>query len=326
MVHDYWMHRPDAAFARRFLPGVRGVIAWYERHVDSTGMLGPMPWWNFADWAYTRAPFRRGVPPGADDGNSALITLQLAYALGMAADLAHAFDEPGDAARYRALASSLTAAVRRCCWDAARGEFADSPARDVFSQHTNVMAVLAGAVPPGERGALMRRVLADSSLLQAGYYFQFYVNEALAAAGLGDRYLERLAPWRAMPTFGLTTVPETPEPTRSDTHAWSAHPNHGLLATVLGVRPAAPGFAAVRVAPALGPLRAAEGRVAHPGGDIDVRLARGADGALTADVTLPPGVRGVLSWGGQDVPLRAGPQRVVVRGAQAAPTVRESRR
>jgi hypothetical protein len=129
-----------------------------------------------------------------------------------------------------------------------------------------------------------------------------------------------------MPTFGLTTVPETPEPTRSDTHAWSAHPNHGLLATVLGVRPAAPGFAAVRVAPALGPLRAAEGRVAHPGGDVDVRLARGADGALTADVTLPPGVRGVLSWGGQDVPLLAGPQRVVVRGAQAAPPVRESRR
>ena len=34
--------------------------------------------------------------------------------------------------------------------------------------------------------------------------------------------------------LGLTTVPEKPEPTRSDSHAWSAHPNYGLLATVLG--------------------------------------------------------------------------------------------
>ena len=63
------------------------------------------------------------------------------------------------------------------------------------------------------------------------------------------RYVERLEPWRGMLAMGLTTVPETPEPTRSDSHAWSAHPNYGLLATVLGVRPAEPGFRSVRIAP-----------------------------------------------------------------------------
>jgi hypothetical protein len=55
--------------------------------------------------------------------------------------------------------------------------------------------------------------------------------------------------WRGMLDLGLTTVAETPEPTRSDSHAWSAHPNYGLLATVLGVRPAKPGFKRVRIAP-----------------------------------------------------------------------------
>ena len=30
MVHDYWMHRDDPAFVRSLLPGVRGVLAWYE--------------------------------------------------------------------------------------------------------------------------------------------------------------------------------------------------------------------------------------------------------------------------------------------------------
>ena len=33
--------------------------------------------------------------------------------------------------------------------------------------------------------------------------------------------------------LGLTTWAEKPEPTRSDSHAWSAHPNYGLLATII---------------------------------------------------------------------------------------------
>ena len=84
----------------------------------------------------------------------------------------------------------------------------------------------------------MERVLSDTTLAQATYYFGFYVFEALRESGLSDRYVERLAPWRQMLALGLTSTPENPEPTRSDTHAWAAHPNYGLLATVLGVRPA----------------------------------------------------------------------------------------
>src|SRR5256714_7295862 len=110
--------------------------------------------------------------------------------------------------------------------------------------------------------------------------------------------------------LGLTSAPENPEPTRSDTHAWSAHPNYGLLATVLGVRPASAGFRTVRVAPALGPLRRAEGRVPHPRGDIDVRLERVGASGIRADVTLPQGVTGTFEWGGRHVPLHGGQQRI----------------
>ena len=59
---------------------------------------------------------------------------------------------------------------------------------------------------------------------------------------MGDRYLDLLAPWRAMLDLGLTTWAETPEPTRSDSHAWSAHPSVDLLAIVAGIQPAVPGF------------------------------------------------------------------------------------
>ena len=154
----------------------------------------------------------------------------------------------------------------------------------------------------------MERVLTDATLTQSTYYFSFYLLEALRKAGLGDRYVEQLAPWRGMLAMGLTTVPETPEPTRSDSHAWSAHPNYGLLATVLGVRPAAPGFRTVRIAPQLGPLQRAEGRVPHPLGSDHVRLSRTPGGGLRAEVTLPEGLEGVLEWGGKQAALRPGRQ------------------
>jgi hypothetical protein len=305
MVHDYHMHRDDPDFVRRRLAGIRGVLDWYAAHVDSTGMLGPMPYWNYVDWA---REWRGGVPAGALDGHSTTITLLYAYALERAAAIETDVGVPGLGAAYRARAHAARAATRARAWDPRRGLFRDAPGIDAYSQQTNVLAVLAGAVPPAEQRALMERVLADTTLTRATYYFSFYVLEALREAGLGDRYIEQLAPWRGMLALGLTSTPETPEPTRSDSHAWAAHPNYGLLATVLGVRPATAGFRTVRIAPTLGPLRRAEGRVPHPRGDIDISLEREGAAGLRATVTLPPGVSGELVWRGRRVPLHAGRQ------------------
>jgi alpha-L-rhamnosidase len=305
MVHDYWMHRDAPGYVRRFLPGTRSVLAWFEQRIDDTGLLGPISWWPFVDWT---GPWREGVPPGGVEGHSTVISLQFVYALERASELEAALGVPAMAAHYRDVANKVRDAVRSRAWDAARGLFRDTPERSTFSQQANVMAVLTDAVAPADQAALMARVLSDATLTQSSYYFSYYQLEALRKAGLGDRYVEQLAPWRAMLDLGLTTVPEMPEPTRSDSHAWSAHPNYGLLATVLGVRPAEPGFKTVRIAPQLGPLQRAEGRVPHPLGAIDVRLARTPGGGLRADVTLPDGLTGVLEWGGKTTALRPGRQ------------------
>jgi alpha-L-rhamnosidase len=202
--------------------------------------------------------------------------------------------------------------VRARAWDEERSLFADSPQKKLFSQQTNALAVLVDALPTAARPALMERTLADSSLVQASFYFRFYVDEAMGKAGLAHRYLERLEPWREMIRMGLTTTPENPEPTRSDSHAWSAHPNYHLLATVLGVRPAAPGFRSVRVAPAAGAMRRVEGRVPHPSGTIEVRLERVGPAGIRGEISLPPGVGGVFEWGGRSIALRPGAQRVAL--------------
>ena len=307
MVHDYWMHRDAPEYVRGFLPGIRSVLAWFEQRVDETGLLGPISWWPFVDWA---RQWDRGVPPGGVEGHSTVISLQFVYALERASELEAALGVPALADHDRDLARKVRDAVRDRSWDAARGLFRDTPEGSTYSQQANVLGVLTDAVAPTDQAALMERVLSDATLTQSTYYFSYYQLEALRKAGLGDRYVEQLAPWRGMLDLGLTTVPETPEPTRSDSHAWSAHPNYGLLATVLGVRPAEPGFKKVRIAPHLGPLQRAEGRVPHPRGSIEVRIARTAGGGLHADVTLPGGLEGVLEWGAKEVALRPGRQEV----------------
>ena len=108
--------------------------------------------------------------------------------------------------------------------------------------------------------------------------------------------------------MGLTTTPEKPPPSRTDSHAWAAHPNYGLLATVLGIRPAEPGFRSVVIAPNLGSLQQAEGKMPHPLGDIFVSLQRVDQDGIEASITLPDGLQGIFEWRGETIPLNSGAQ------------------
>jgi hypothetical protein len=123
------------------------------------------------------------------------------------------------------------------------------------------------------------------------------MNAALREAGLGDRYLDQLGPWRTMLQDGLSTWAETDGPTRSDCHAWGASPNYELLRTVAGIDSMGIGFGKVRIAPNMGKLEHVKARMPHPKGEIVVDLAR--NGAqLTADVELPASVTGEFDWHG----------------------------
>src|SRR5947209_11973523 len=109
MVHDHWLWRDDPEFVRSFLPGIRGVLSWYERRLDREGLLGPMPWWNFLDWS---PAFERGVAPGAEDGHSVALSFQYSYVLRLAADLERSLGDPHEADRLFSLSERINAAAR----------------------------------------------------------------------------------------------------------------------------------------------------------------------------------------------------------------------
>lgn len=314
MLHDYWRHRTDDAFLRERLTGLQAVLAWFEARVDArTGMLGPLPYWTFVDWAgeWSRDSGLGigGEPDGAHTGGSSIVSLQFATTLRRAAELTRALGRGDLASHYEQLAAKLCDATNRECWDAGRKLYADTPAKKAFSQHANIMAVLAGAKTGAQARDLMQRVADDASLIQATTYFRFYLLRAMKAAGLGDQYGSRLGPWRTMLERGLTTFAEKPDPARSDCHAWSASPVYELLATVCGIEPAAPGFAKVRIEPHLGALQSAAAKMPHPQGEISVSLRREGTG-IAAVISLPAGVDGTFVWAGQSSELHGGTQTV----------------
>jgi hypothetical protein len=308
MMHDLWWYHGDADFVRGYLPGARNVLVWFQNRLTPSGLLGRMEWWNFVDWPDA---FKDGVPPQEKDGQSSILSLQFVAALRADADLETAFGSAQQAANDRLLASRITAAVYKTCWDPSRHLLADTPAHNRFSQHANILAVLEDAVPPADQAALMKAVLADNSLTPATYYFRFYLFRAMKKAGLGDQYLDQLGPWRKMLALGLTTWAETFEPTRSDCHAWSAHPNFDLLATVAGIEPASPEFGTVEIRPHLGALTELKATLPHPQGEIRVEYQRHGK-SLTADVVLPEKLSGWFYWNGQRVALHGGKQHLAL--------------
>jgi len=307
MLHDFWWYRGETDFVRQYLQGARGVLDWFESRLTPTGLLGPLEWWNFVDWS---KEFKNGVPSLEANGQSAILSLQFAAALREAAELESAFGSAERAAHYRAVAARIIAGVRRTCWDSTRQLVADTPAKQSFSQHANILAVLEDVIPASEQPAVMKQVLGDPTLIQCTFYFRFYLFRALKKVGMGDEYVNQLGPWRQMLALGLTTWAENPEPTRSDCHAWSAHPNFDLLATVAGIEPAAPGFREVEIRPHLGPLKQLRATLPHPQGDITVSYERQGEG-LVADVTLPERLSGWFHWRGKKVPLHGGSQHLV---------------
>ncbi len=303
MLRDYWWYVDDEAYVRELVPHTRTILEWFGRHVLPEQLLGDLPFWNFIDWAEN---FPHGVPPEDMMGRSSILSLSYVSALLDAAILEESFGDIHIAAGYRAQAARIKEAIRRTCWDSRRGLFADTPELKGFSQHANVLAVLLDVVPDYLQRDIMKKILADSSITRCTFYYQYYLHAALSKAGMGADYIRLLEPWREMVSLGLSTCPETPEPTRSDCHAWSASPNYNLLAITCGIRPSQPGFRSVHIAPEPGPLTHIRASMPHREGWITLSLTRTGDDGLMAEIILPGDLTGTFAWRDSTVQLESG--------------------
>ena len=155
------------------------------------------------------------------------------------------------------------------------------------------MAVLGGVCPPAGRAALLRRITDPANLGPAPVgehslrkenrpdpdrivpvgtlWFGHFLCQALFEEGMDRAALDQMrllwGAYDALPTF-----PETRNQ-KGNTflcHGWAGGPAFLLPAYVLGVRPTAPGWREVVVAPHPGGLAKAQGTIATPLGPLTV--------------------------------------------------------
>jgi alpha-L-rhamnosidase len=307
MIYDYYLYRNDVDFVGKFQQGMNSVLEWFEERIEQNGLLGNLEWWNFTDWA---PEYNNGVPPGAEYGQSASISLQYVYALQSAGELFSSLGNKRLAEKYQRMASEMIKAVYTHCFDESRGMFADTPEKKIFSQHTNIFAILTDALGKSEQKELMQKVLEQKDLIQATVYFRFYLFRAMQKTGMGEEYLNQIEPWKIMLDLGLTTFAEREFDMRSDCHAWSASPCFDLLHTVAGIYPAEPGFQSVVIEPKPGKLNFIKATMPHPEGDIKIDLKRTGKKGISGSVSLPGNLSGVFIWNNEETILGGGDQEI----------------
>jgi alpha-L-rhamnosidase len=310
MLHDWWMYRPDPEPVRAKLSGTRGILSWFQQHERPDGLLEHLPWWSFIDWVSSGE-----IPTYSASGESCATTLEYLGALNDAADLEQSLGDPVLAGRDHDRAARIRTAIYAQCWSPDHKLLADNPDKKVFSQQSNVLAVLYDVIPKADQQAVLKKMLAiepgttPDGIMSASYYFRFYLARALDHANMADQYLSSLDPWRKLLPLHFSTWPEVPGNTRSDSHAWTSHPIYDLLTLVAGIQPSSPGFKTVRIAPHLGTgkgnLPSLTATFPHLEGNIELHYARDAH-TLNATITLPPNLTGTFVLGGEEKPLHPG--------------------
>jgi hypothetical protein len=306
MVLDYWKWTGpiERDFVRSCLFAVDGVLGWFKDRLKPDGFVGKVPDWNMVD---SCEGWPGGAPPALLAGNSTYLTSLFALALKAGARLHREAGEPKDSRRWDAIRRVVVPAVGRKAWSAKEGLFLEGAGRtrDRFSQHSQVMAILAGSASVGQQRRIMDRLTRDPGLHQMKFMQSYYLARALEATGhYGEFWTSVLAPWREMLGKRLTTWAEYPDPGRSDCHAWGSWIAADFTTTVLGIGPGRPGFKEILVAPRTGGLDWASGEAPTPHGPVGVEWMKRRDGRVAGKVRTPRGIPAVLLIPGR-APIRS---------------------
>jgi hypothetical protein len=302
-LRDYTYCSGDLATAEELMPGVRAVLAWFERHADADGLPARLPFWNITDWCPW---WPRGVVPGADAGPTCIISAQYIGALDEAADLCRRLGRAPEADALTVTADGLRRALHARFWSDDESLYYDRPGGPEVSQYGNAWAIVCGAASRRERERMLSRFPHDAKLAPGSFFWWHAGFRAMAMAGVYDRMPKFLGPWHEMVEQGLSTFVEENSYWRSLCHAWSAHPAIEFLTRVLGVTPRSPGFATIDIVPQRCGLAHARGVVCTPRGTVTVDwrvesgrfvLAVEAPRATPVHVRLPNGERHEFSGG-----------------------------
>lgn len=313
MLRDLALYRriPAEKF-RRLRNSVRTMLLRVSEYLNGEDLLENLPGWSFVDWC---PEWRVGVPYPLDSGGvSSLFSLHFVLSLKAALELEQYLpgqeaetpgtrqeeeartDETAFRELYRSLSERVSTSLLRHFWTEDRSMLADDLSREHFSVHAQCLALLSGVLPPEKEYACLEALLnvKPGTAAFPTVYFSHYFFETLYRFHRADRIPDFLGIWRKMrEEGGAVTTWESPEPSRSDCHAWGAHPLYHFYSSVAGIRSTAPGFRKVLITPQMGKMKQICGALTHPDGEIKFDF-RNDDGAFHARIVLPENCEGIF--------------------------------
>ncbi|MDT8389051.1 MAG: alpha-L-rhamnosidase [Lentisphaeria bacterium] len=270
MVRDYAWWRDDPKTVTAVLPGVRAVIQACASRMGQDGLLKHLPGWNFIDWVQDDH-WHIGVPDDGGAGTAAPLQWQWILTLQAAVALEEHVGNACQAAYDKELLEQAMVGVE-AFWDPCRSLYANDLAKTHHSEHANCLALCSGGLPVSRQEETAAVLFAEHNLPRASIYYGHYYLEAARTMCRADAFHRRLREWYDLVDNGFRTPRESPEPSRSDCHGWGSHPIFHAFASLLGIRPTAPGFAELRVDPLPGQLRDLSGELPHPKGIVRVEV------------------------------------------------------
>lgn len=291
IIYDHMMYFGDRTLAAEHMPAIDQILHYFERHLTKEGYVEKVGginmearFWSFIDWAREWND-TSGMPPAGLKGPLTMETLLYIYGLQHAAEIADFLGRREEAGLYRKRAKKAQESIRRYC-TGENGMLQDGPGIEEYSQHCQVFALLTDTVDLETGKANLLKTIKEPGYVQCTVAMRFYLFRALEKTGLyayTDRYWDT---WRNMVKMHCTTCVESEAYARSECHGWGALILYELPCITLGVRPAAPGYKKVRIAPVTGYLTHASGVVKTPGGNIRVSW-KIEDGVFQLDYEAP---------------------------------------
>ncbi len=310
MLADFVQYRP---YDRNWFTGVRrairSMLLMMEQYWSEDAHLHDLPGWSFVDWVGGNGWSVNGLPPpGRSTASSAIYTLHYLGALKAAADLENLTpDQSSEQMKqiFRKTFENVQKALIRDFFVPEKHRIADTADHQTFSCHAQTLALLYDVLPENERQACYQAMLEDLSEAQPTVYFSYYLHELMTRFGDADKIPGKLGFWHEIRELGAVTTWERPEPTRSDCHAWGAHPLYHYFTGLAGIRPAEAEFRSVIIKPQMGSLDSIKGSMVHPYGEIQFDFQQNK-GIFSGFVILPENLAGSFEWAGKTILLHSG--------------------
>ena len=307
-VYNLYRFLGDKEAVIAHMPSVARVLRWFVPYQNEDGLLQDLIEWTLIDWSAV-----------SNSDVSSIYTAMWARGLREFAEMAAWLAEKTSQRWAEALYEKAKAGFE-AFWDEERGSYVDHIVdglqRPEMSQLGGATAIVSGLAPQERWGRIIdtitdpdklvvrtwRMVAAarglpgfalgggiepdwdvQAEIVKAEPFMSYVVHDAVAAAGKADRLPDLYRAWSQFLVDGYDTIGED-WAHGTHVHAWSCTPTKDLVFYTLGVTPAEPGYAAVRVAPRLGSVAWAEGKIPTPHGLVSVRATRKA---VTIDSPVP---------------------------------------